>query len=118
MFCMLKKKKIYPAYVSKHNSNCEKQVILLMILNNEKQRHYTTTTASVLMPLSRLAIFALICSRHFTQSHASSFLKPYRSRSFFMHSSHDFLGRSFFLFTGISCSMTSRIWEVISRWMT
>ena len=26
-----KKEKIYPAYVSEHNSNCEKQVILLMI---------------------------------------------------------------------------------------
>ena len=33
MFCMLKKKKIYPAYVSKHNSNREKQVIILIILN-------------------------------------------------------------------------------------
>ena len=31
-----KKEKIYPAYVSKHNSNCEKQVILLMIPNGEK----------------------------------------------------------------------------------
>ena len=37
---MLKKKKIYPAYVSKHNSNREKQVILLMISNEEKQCHY------------------------------------------------------------------------------
>ena len=31
-----KKEKIYPAYVSKHNSNCEKHVVLLMILNGEK----------------------------------------------------------------------------------
>ena len=30
-----KKEKIYPAYVSKHNSNREKQVILLMIPNGE-----------------------------------------------------------------------------------
>ena len=30
-----KKKKIYPAYVSKHNSNRGKQVILLMISNRE-----------------------------------------------------------------------------------
>ena len=30
--CMhAKKEKIYPAYVSKYKSNCEKQVILLMI---------------------------------------------------------------------------------------
>ena len=30
-----KKESIYPAYVSKHNSNCEKQVIFLMIPNEE-----------------------------------------------------------------------------------
>ena len=35
MFCMLKKKKIYLAYVSKHNSNREKQVILLIIPNGK-----------------------------------------------------------------------------------
>ena len=29
----LKKEKIYPPYVSKNNSNCEKQVILSMIPN-------------------------------------------------------------------------------------
>ena len=33
---MLKKKKIYLTYASKHNSNHEKQVILLMIPNGEK----------------------------------------------------------------------------------
>ena len=32
-----KKGKIYPAYISKHNSNCEKQFILLMISNGEKR---------------------------------------------------------------------------------
>ena len=31
----VKKDKIYSAYVSKHNSNCEKQVILLMIPNEQ-----------------------------------------------------------------------------------
>ena len=36
MFCMLKKKKIYPAYVSKNNSNREKQVILLLIPNRKE----------------------------------------------------------------------------------
>ena len=30
-----KKEKIYPAYVSKHNSNHEKEVILLMIPNGQ-----------------------------------------------------------------------------------
>ena len=36
-FLHAKKKKIYHSYVSKHNSNREKQVILLMISNGEKQ---------------------------------------------------------------------------------
>ena len=36
MFCTLKKKNIYPAYVSKTNSNREKQVILLMIPNGKR----------------------------------------------------------------------------------
>ena len=36
MFCMRKKKKRNPAYVSRHNSKRENQVILLMILNGER----------------------------------------------------------------------------------
>ena len=36
---MLKQKNIFCAYVSKHNSNREKQVILLIITNGEKW-HY------------------------------------------------------------------------------
>ena len=32
---MLRKEKIYPAYVSKHNSNREKQPILFMIPKEE-----------------------------------------------------------------------------------
>ena len=35
-----KKEKIYPAYISKHNSNREKQVILLMISNREERKHF------------------------------------------------------------------------------
>ena len=35
MFFMLKKKKIYPAYVSKNKSNRGEQVILLMIPNGK-----------------------------------------------------------------------------------
>ena len=35
MVCMLQKKKMYPTYISKHNSNRENQVILLMIANGE-----------------------------------------------------------------------------------
>ena len=37
MLCMLKKIYIYPAYVSKTNSNREKQLIILMIPNWEKR---------------------------------------------------------------------------------
>ena len=40
MFCILKKEKISPAYVSKHNSNHEKQILLLMILNRQGWWHY------------------------------------------------------------------------------
>ena len=39
-----KKEKTYPAYVSKHNSNREQQVILLMI-PNEKIRKRSRTSA-------------------------------------------------------------------------
>ena len=43
MFCMLKKKKIYPA-----NSNREKQVVLLMI-PNEKGWHYLAAKNAALL---------------------------------------------------------------------
>ena len=39
MFCMVKKEKIHPAYLSERNSNSEKQFILLMILKKERW-HY------------------------------------------------------------------------------
>ena len=45
MFCMLKKKNIYPYYISKHNTNREKQVILLMISNGDKPRERLETLA-------------------------------------------------------------------------
>ena len=38
MFFMLKKEKIYCAYISKCNSNREKQGILLLILKREKHK--------------------------------------------------------------------------------
>ena len=34
----IKEKNIYPAYISKHNSTHEKQIILLMIPNEKKRR--------------------------------------------------------------------------------
>ena len=54
----------------------------------------------------------LICSCHFCRSYTSSLLKSYCSKSF-MDSSHNFLGRPFFLFPVISSSITSHIWEFI-----
>ena len=44
-----KKEKIYPAYVSKHNSNCEKQVLLLMISNEEKWNYLAVKKLSALL---------------------------------------------------------------------
>ena len=39
----IKGKEICPAYISKINSNCEKQIILLLIPNEEKEGwHYLT----------------------------------------------------------------------------
>ena len=49
MFCMLKKKKTYPAYVSKHKSNCEKQVISLMIPNGERWHYLAVKKISALL---------------------------------------------------------------------
>ena len=37
VLCILKYKEILPAYISKHNSTREKQIILLMIRNEEKE---------------------------------------------------------------------------------
>ena len=36
----IKENEIYPAYISKHNSTCEKQMILLKIPNEKKGSHY------------------------------------------------------------------------------
>ena len=46
---MLKKKKIYPAYVSKHNSNLKNQVILLKIPTREKWHFLTVKNLSALL---------------------------------------------------------------------
>ena len=51
-----KKEKTYPDYVSKHNSNCEKQVILLMTPNEEGWHN---------LPLKKLlALLRGITSKH------------------------------------------------------
>ena len=49
MYAYAKKEKIYPAYVTKYNSNLEKQVVLLMISNREKWQHLTVKKLSALL---------------------------------------------------------------------
>ena len=49
MFCMLKKKKIYPAYIWKHNSNRQKQVIILFIPNGERWHYFAVKRLSSLL---------------------------------------------------------------------
>ena len=44
-----KKEKIYPAFVSKHNSDCEKKVILLMISSGEKWRYLAVKKLTALL---------------------------------------------------------------------
>ena len=43
-----KKEKLCPAYVSKHNSNSEKQVILLMVLNGPGWHYLAVKTSAFL----------------------------------------------------------------------
>ena len=49
MVCILKEKKIYPAYVSKHNSNHERHVILLMILDGERWHYIAVKQLTALL---------------------------------------------------------------------
>ena len=68
MSCMLKKKKIYPAYFSKHNSNRRKQVILLIILNGEGQHYLIVKKLSVLLrgiTSKHIGNFYCLDCRHF-----------------------------------------------------
>ena len=44
-----KKEKMYPAYVSKHKSSCEKQVIFLMIPNGEGSHYLAVKEVSILL---------------------------------------------------------------------
>ena len=44
-----KKEKIYPAYVSKQNSNCERQVIIFMIPHGEEWHYLAVKKLSALL---------------------------------------------------------------------
>ena len=67
----LKRKKLYPAYVSKHNSDRQKQVIILMIPNEEGWHYLAVKKLSTLLTgitLNITVIFivsiAFILSQH------------------------------------------------------
>ena len=49
LVCFVWGKKIYPAYVSKYNSNCEKQAILLMIPNGQEWNYVAVEKLSALV---------------------------------------------------------------------
>ena len=68
-----KKEKIYPAFVSKNNSNREKQVILLMIPNREKW-HY--------LPVKKLsALLRRITSKHYGDFYCMNCLHSFRTKN-------------------------------------
>ena len=68
-----KKEKIYPAYVSKHNSNREKQVILLMIPNRKECHH---------LPVKKLlALLRGITSKHYGDFYCLNCFHSFRTRN-------------------------------------
>ena len=71
-FCILKKKK-YPAYVSKHNANREKQVILLMIPNG-KEWYYLAVK-------KLLALLRGITSKHHSAFYCLSCLHSFTTKN-------------------------------------
>ena len=63
MFCKLKKEKIYPAYVSKHKPNHEKQIILFMIPDGERWPYLEAEKLSALLEgitSKRLAVIFIV----------------------------------------------------------
>ena len=68
-----KKEKIYPAYVSKHNSNQEKQVILVMISNKEGWLYLAIKKLSVLL--------RGITSKHHSDFYCQNCVLSFRTKS-------------------------------------
>ena len=82
-----KKGKIYPAYVSKHNSNCKKRVIILMIPNGEGWHYLAVKKLSAL--LRRITykhhgdFYCLNCLHPFTtDNQRESHEKVYENKDF------------------------------------
>ena len=74
MFCILKKKKMYLAYVSKHNASREKLVILLMIENGERIWHYLAVK-------KLLALLRGITSKNNGDFYCLNFLHSFRTKN-------------------------------------
>ena len=79
MFVMLKKKKVYPAYVSKNNSNPEKQVILLMISNRK-----LSTLLGVTNSKNNGDFYCLNCLHFFRTKNKLNYIKKYVKKKRFL----------------------------------
>ena len=77
MFCILKKEKMYPAYVLKHNSGCEKQFIILMIPNGKKWHYLSVKKLS--------ALLKRIMSKHYHDFHCLNCLDSFRTKAKLNH---------------------------------
>ena len=90
MFRILKKKKIYPAYVSKHNSNRGKQVIFLTISDVAKLRGAKSLVRSHYLVVKKLSallrgitskdqgdLYCLNCFYSFTTENKLNRIKQY-----------------------------------------
>ena len=83
MFCMLKKKKIYPAYVSKLNSDRGKRVILLMIPNGEGWFYLEVKKLRRVTSEHHSDFFCLICFHSLaSENKCESHKKVFRNKGF------------------------------------
>ena len=79
MFCVLKKTKIYPTYVSKHSSDREKQVFLLMIPNGEGWHYIAVKQIPALLLL--LLLLRAITSKHNNDFYCMNCLHSFRTKN-------------------------------------
>ena len=83
MFCVLKKTKIYPTYVSKHSSDREKQVFLLMIPNGEGWHYIAVKQIPALLLL--LLLLRAITSKHNNDFYCMNCLHSFRTKANLNH---------------------------------
>ena len=75
------KEKIYPVYVSKHNSNREKHVILLMIPNREKREAKSKGWLHYLAVKELSALLRGITSKHYGDFYCLNCLHSFRTKN-------------------------------------